>query len=86
MGREQWVKEAIDRGATHASLAAEAGVSVYTIRRWLRDLGMRTKAASARVTVQQLHGDALLRECPRHGLTTFRPRPGGGLSLSSLPL
>ncbi|MBA3301994.1 MAG: helix-turn-helix domain-containing protein [Thermoleophilaceae bacterium] len=67
-------------GHSMDALAAELGVSVSTVRHWLKRHGLETIAARRRRergTTEALAGDVQL-QCHKHGLTTFRLRSDGG--------
>lgn len=70
----------VDAGASIAEIADAVGRSAATVRHWLHAYGLATARASyARQRRAMLDADREgLAECPRHGLTPFVPRPGGG--------
>lgn len=64
-------------GRSTAQIADEFGCSKTTVRHWLREYGLRTQWAERRIASGERHPQMQLR-CPRHGVTTFRLRSGGG--------
>lgn len=62
----------VDRGLSIRQISGECGLSPTTVRHWLRRFGLRTRRAR-----RVVRGEPL-RECPRHGLTTFRRFGGSG--------
>ncbi len=64
-------------GRSTAQIADELGCSKTTVRHWLREYGLRTQWAERRIASGERHPQMQLR-CPRHGVTTFRLRAGGG--------
>jgi transposase-like protein len=70
----------VDTGGTHRSIAAELGVSVATVRYWLRRYGLRTHAAVGRNKPIRHAGrkpPEMDRTCRRHGPTRFVLRTDG---------
>jgi AraC-like DNA-binding protein len=70
--QEEDLSALVDRGLSIRQIAAECGLSPTTIRHWLRRFGLRTRRAS-----RVVRGEPV-RECPTHGLTTFRRFGGSG--------
>jgi AraC-like DNA-binding protein len=68
------LRRLVDRGLSIRQIAAQCGLSPTTIRHWMRRFGLRTRRARRVVPGEPI------RECPTHGLTTFR-RFGGSRGL-----
>jgi transposase len=64
------LQEAIERGLSERQVAAELGVSQTTVRHWLKRYGLRTQPARYR-RADEPKWSGLVRECSRHGWTTF---------------
>jgi DNA-binding transcriptional ArsR family regulator len=62
----------VDRGLSIRQIASARSVSPTTVRHWMRRFGLRTERAR-----RVVRGQAV-RECPVHGLTTFRRVGGSG--------
>jgi transposase len=74
------VEELIASGGTHRSIAAELGVSVATIRHWLRRWNLETHASIGRQSPQPRGSDPpgeIERRCKRHGATRYVLRTDG---------
>jgi transposase len=64
----------VERGSSHRAIANELGVSVSTIRHWLKHHGLKTERTRRRedgVGAVLGDADAPLRECARRGVTEF---------------
>lgn len=73
LAREQ-LEALVETGATIAQIAAAVDRSKGTVRHWLCEYGLKTRRAAAPAQ----SGRTVVRECPRHGRTTFRLRAAGG--------
>ena len=65
----------VERGATIREMGRELAVSATTVRYWLTRHGLRSAAARdrARTAAGRREQQPLAeKECPRHGVTTFR--------------
>ena len=72
------LEELLDAGGTHRSMAADLGVSVATVRHWLKRYGLATRAAIGRnMPMRGPKPPAVERNCARHGLTRFVLRTDG---------
>jgi transposase len=70
------VKSLVAEGLTIQQMAERLGTGATTVRHWLRSYGLKT--ARARGAVRPLDAPrAVIRECRRHGYTTW-VRSGGG--------
>lgn len=74
---QETLQALVSEGASIAQIAERVGRSKATVRHWMREYGMKTRAAERRQVSQRGITEATLH-CPRHGLTTFRLRGGGG--------
>lgn len=70
----------VDSGASVAEIAEAVDRSAATVRHWLRMYELVTlRASHGRARRAALDPDQEgVAVCPRHGLTRFAPRPGGG--------
>jgi DNA-directed RNA polymerase specialized sigma24 family protein len=67
-------------GGTLRSIAQELGVSVATVRHWLRRYGLETRGTAARrhaSFARSMGQRAITRVCRLHGLTSFTLHPDG---------
>jgi transposase len=73
LSRER-LEELVESGGTHRSVAAELGVSVATVRHWLKRYGLETRANALRRESREGQRQGrrrLQRTCRKHGETTF---------------
>lgn len=73
LGREELVA-LVETGATIAQIAEAVDRSKSTVRHWLCEYGLKTR----RAVDSAQSGKTIVRECHRHGQTTFRLRSASG--------
>jgi len=73
LAREE-LEALVETGATIAQIAAAVDRSKGTVRHWLCEYGLKTRRAADSAQT----GSMVVRECRRHGRTTFRLRSAGG--------
>jgi transposase len=76
MARDE-LKALVDAGMSTAQIADALGRSKTTVRHWLREYGLSTLWAQRRGASKEGRARLVL-ECPRHGMTDFGRRAGGG--------
>jgi transposase len=67
----------VEAGMSASQIAEVVGLSKTTVRHWLREHGLQTQWAKRRKASNERQERMMLR-CPKHGVTTFRLRGGGG--------
>jgi transposase len=70
----------IEAGGTHRSIADELGVSVATVRHWLRRFRLETRDTVSRrqsSAAKAAYRISVRRSCKRHGFTEFALYSGG---------
>jgi transposase-like protein len=75
--RREDLEALVEAGASIAQIAEALDRSRATVRHWLREYGIKTRAAERQGLVRGGQIDVPL-ECRHHGVTTFRRRDGGG--------
>jgi transposase len=66
--------ELVKAGGSHRSIAAEVGLSVATVRHWLKRFGLETNSTTIRRQAREdkvAGHSTLVRVCGRHGPTEF---------------
>ena len=74
------LEELIEGGGTHRFIAAKLGVSVATVRHWLKRYGLETRRSEMSRESREGRRDGvrtLSRNCSKHGHTTFVLSPEG---------
>jgi transposase len=64
----------VEAGGSYESIAAELGVSIPSVRYWLKRHGLQTKASARRskARIARARGEAVVQlECRHHGLSDF---------------
>jgi transposase len=67
----------VEAGMSASQIAEVVGLSKTTVRHWLREHGLQTQWARRR-TASNERQECMILTCPKHGVTTFRLRDGGG--------
>jgi transposase-like protein len=72
--------ELVEAGGTHRSIAAELGISVATVRYWLKRFGLATRGTAMRqlpAREKEARPLSTQRNCKHHGETRFALFTGG---------
>jgi len=67
----------VEAGMSASQIAEAVGLSKTTVRHWLREHGLQTQWARRRMASNERQ-ERMMLTCPKHGVTTFRLRGGGG--------
>jgi transposase len=67
----------VEAGMSASQIAEVVGLSKTTVRHWLREHGLQTQWAKRRKASNERQ-ERMMLSCPKHGVTTFRLRGGGG--------
>lgn len=72
---EEELRTLVEQGLSVRQIAARLDRSATAIRHWLRRYGLRTRPARY-ARRDEPKGDAVMRECSRHGWSAYRLEPG----------